>query len=220
MEPRTLFSAEDRAPVILTPKDVSDRLAAALRPRAPVPDHPVVCGEGESGPAAAANRPLTPAAVLVPLVERRQEVTVLLTRRTDRLAEHAGQISFPGGHIEARDKNAQATALREAEEEIGLGRRHVRILGQLEDHATGTGFLVTPVVAMVTPPFELSPDPVEVAEVFEVPLDFVLDPANHGRVTGMRGGRKRRFYALPFEGRFIWGFTAQILVRLSQLLRD
>lgn len=204
----------------LTAEDVAHRLAAALRPQASVPDQPVVRGEGEPGPAPAADAPLTPAAVLVPLIERKKGVTVLLTRRTDRLAEHAGQISFPGGRIEARDENAHAAALREAEEEIGLGRRHVRVLGQLEDHATGTGFLVTPVIGMVAPPFELSPDPNEVAEVFEVPLDFVLDPANYGRVTGRRGGRERRFHALPFEDRFIWGFTAQILVRLSQVLRD
>src|SRR5258706_13234640 len=125
-------------------------------------------------------RELTHASVLVPLVQR-DEVTVLLTQRTDHLTDHPGQISFPGGRAEPEDLDAIATALREAEEEIGLPARHIEVLGSLPTYTTGTGFIVTPVVALIQPPFTIEVDPFEVAEIFEVPLTFLMSPANHRR---------------------------------------
>ncbi len=163
-------------------------------------------------------QPLKPAAVLVPLVERR-EVTVLLTRRTSHLAHHAGQISFPGGHIEPDDVCPKATALRETEEEIGLNRRHVAIIGHLDTYVTRTGFVVTPVVGVVTPPFELDPDPHEVAEVFEVPLAFLMDEANHQRCTAVFDGATRHFYAMPYGDYYIWGATAGMLKNLHDIIQ-
>ena len=202
----------------LTPEVIARRLAAALDALAPVVDADTVVGAEEYDLALEVNETLIPAAVLVPLIVRSGGVTVLLTRRTDHLADHAGQISFPGGRIEGVDEDARAASLRELEEETGIAPDRVRILGQIEDHATVTGFLVTPVIGMITPPIEIHPDPHEVAEVFECPLSFALDPANFRRHAGIRDGRKRHFYELIFEDRRIWGFTARILVRLSGLL--
>ena len=161
----------------------------------------------------------TPAAVLVPLVEHRSGLTVLLTQRTAHLTDHAGQVSFPGGRVEPHDADAVATALRETEEEIGLHRRHVEIVGQMNDYITGTGFLVTPVVGFVTPGFTLNLDPFEVAEAFEVPLDFLLDPANHARKQLMYKGRLREYYAMPYNGHYIWGATAGMIVNLARRLK-
>jgi len=161
---------------------------------------------------------LTKAAVLVPLVQRDEGVTVLLTQRTDHLADHAGQISFPGGRIEKGDSDAIAAALREAEEEIGLLPHQVEPIGRLDDYETRTGFLVVPVVALVAPPLELRADPVEVADIFEIPLDFVLEPANHQRHERAFAGAMRQFYVLPYEDRFIWGATAGMLVNLYEVL--
>lgn len=162
---------------------------------------------------------LVPAAVLVPLVERPQGWTVLLTQRTAHLSHHAGQISFPGGRLEAGDEDALAAALRETEEEIGLAAKAVDLLGWLDDYITGTGFRVTPVVGLIQPPFTLKADPFEVAEIFEVPLDFILDPANHERRTMVVSGRERLHYVLPYRERFIWGATAGMLVNLYEALR-
>lgn len=162
--------------------------------------------------------PLKPAAVLVPLVDRPGGPTVLLTQRTAHLAHHAGQISFPGGHIEPEDGGPEETALRETEEEIGLDRRCVEILGHLDTYITRTGFVVTPVVAIITPPFTLEPDAREVAEVFEVPLAFLLDPANHHRCKAEFDGVTRHFYAMPYNRHFIWGATAGMLVNLYEVL--
>ncbi len=201
----------------LTPEIIARRLAALDVP-APAVDADAVLGAEEVDPALEVNETLIPAAVLVPLIVRSAGVTVLLTQRTEHLADHAGQISFPGGRIEGVDEDARAASLRELEEETGIAPDRVRILGQIEDHVTVTGFLVTPVIGMITPPLDLHPDPHEVAEAFECPLSFALDPANHRRHTGMRGGRRRQFYELTFEDRRIWGFTARILVRLSGLL--
>ena len=202
----------------LTPEVIARRLSPALEALAPVVDADAVVGAEEADLALELNEKLIPAAVLVPLIARSGGVTVLLTKRTDHLADHPGQISFPGGRIEAVDGDARAASLRELEEETGIAADRVRILGQIEDHATVTGFLVTPVIGLVTPPIEIRPDPHEVAEVFECPLSFALDPANFRRDTGMRDGRRRHFYELIFEDRRIWGFTARILVRLSGLL--
>ena len=161
---------------------------------------------------------LTPAAVLFPIVQRGSGQTVLLTQRTAHLRDHAGQISFPGGRVEADDPSPVHTALRETEEEIGLAREHVEILGFLPEYHTGTGFRVTPVVALLTPPFELAPDPFEVAEVFEVPLAFLLDPANHKRHSLYYRGALRHFFAMPYGDYFIWGATAGMIRSLSERL--
>jgi 8-oxo-dGTP pyrophosphatase MutT (NUDIX family) len=158
------------------------------------------------------------AAVLVPLVEREDGWFVVLTLRSADLADHAGQISLPGGRIEPEDEDARAAALREAEEEIGLGRDYVETAGRLDTWLTGTGFEVTPIVGMVRPPPPYKPDPVEVAEVFEVPLDFILDKRNHQWRWRELQGQKRYFWAIPYLNRNIWGVTAGMLVNLSEAL--
>jgi 8-oxo-dGTP pyrophosphatase MutT (NUDIX family) len=162
--------------------------------------------------------PLTPAAVLFPIVLRDHGQTVLLTQRTAHLRDHAGQISFPGGRVEADDVSPVHTALRETEEEIGLSREHVEILGYLPEYRTGTGFRVTPVVALVKPPFELALDSFEVAEAFEVPLSFLLDPSNHQRHSMHYRGALRHFFAMPYGDYFIWGATAGMIRSLSERL--
>tara|TARA_R110000868_G_scaffold145564_5_gene365797 strand:- start:220 stop:945 length:726 start_codon:yes stop_codon:yes gene_type:complete len=159
---------------------------------------------------------LKPAAVLVPLVHHEDGFTVLLTQRTENLSSHAGQISFPGGRLEASDADAIAGALREAEEETGILPSQVEILGRLDSYVTITGFEVTPIVGAVTPPLDLTPDPIEVADVFEVPLDFFLNPDNHQRVQRDSNGQTRAYYAMPFGDRYIWGATAGMLVNLYE----
>jgi 8-oxo-dGTP pyrophosphatase MutT (NUDIX family) len=161
---------------------------------------------------------LKPAAVLIPLIDHADGMTVLLTQRTAHLTAHAGQISFPGGRFEAGDVTPENTALRETEEEIGLARGHVEVLGRLAVRETGTGYRVVPVVGVITPPFPVTPDPGEVAEVFEVPLSFVLDPANHRFETRIMSGVQRQFYAVPYGDYYIWGLTARLLVNLSEHL--
>lgn len=161
---------------------------------------------------------LRDAAVLVPLVSRDDSLSVLLTQRTAHLAAHAGQISFPGGGVEEGDAAAEDTALRETEEEVGLDRRHVDVIGRLDTYVTGTGFRITPVVALIRAPFTLSPDPYEVAEVFEVPLNFILDPTRRERRTVEYKGKPRHFWAFPYGERFIWGATAGMLVNLCDVL--
>lgn len=161
---------------------------------------------------------LTPAAVLFPIVDRQENYTVLLTQRTAHLRDHAGQISFPGGRVEAEDVSPVHTALRETEEEVGLASDRVEILGFLPEYRTGTGFRVTPVVGLVHPPFELKPDPFEVAEVFEVPLNFLLDPANHQQHSMHYRGAMRQYFAMPYGDYFIWGATAGMIRSLSERL--
>ncbi len=167
---------------------------------------------------AAGDTALTPAAVLVPIVLRPEQPTVLLTQRTAHLRDHAGQISFPGGRTEADDAGPVHAALREAEEEIGLSPHHVEVIGYLPEYRTGTGFSVTPVVGFVTPPFELRLDAFEVAEAFEVPLAFLLDTANHQEHEIQWRGRLRRYHAMPYGDRFIWGATAGMIVSLVRRL--
>lgn len=164
----------------------------------------------------------TPAAVLVPLVERPAGMTVLLTQRATTLKDHAGQISFPGGRMEESDASMIETAQRETEEEIGLAREHIEILGRMPDYLTGTGYKMAPVVGLVTPPFELKPDPREVAEVFEVPLAFLMDGVNHQRrvIELPKQSVSRTFYAIQYQHYFIWGATAAILRNLFHLLRS
>lgn len=175
-------------------------------------------GDHELNPGMQPLLPLKPAAVLVPVVDRPDRPTVLLTQRTAHLAHHAGQVSFPGGHIEPGDNGPAETALRETEEEVGLDRRHVRLIGHLDIYITRTGFVVTPVVGIVTPPFALTPDAHEVADVFEVPLAFLMDPANHHRCTATFEGTERHFYAMPYGRHFIWGATAGMLMNLYRVL--
>lgn len=163
----------------------------------------------------------TPAAVLMPIVVRPEGVTLLLTQRTAHLNDHAGQVSLPGGRVDAMDTSAVDTALRETEEEVGLHRRHIEVLGTLPEYFTGTGFQVTPVVALVRLPFELRADPFEVAEIFEVPMSFLMDGANHQRRSFdlPEGMGRRTFYAMPYERYFIWGATAAMLRNLFHFLR-
>jgi 8-oxo-dGTP pyrophosphatase MutT (NUDIX family) len=161
---------------------------------------------------------LRPAAVLVPVVRREAGLTILLTQRTDHLYDHAGQISFPGGRSEAHDESPAATALRETFEEIGLPHSLVEVLGALPEYTTVTGYRVTPVVGLVSPPPAFKLDAFEVAEAFEVPLTFFLDPGNHQRNTLQYQGRTRHYYAMPYEQRYIWGATAGMLMNLYAFL--
>ncbi len=161
--------------------------------------------------------PARDAAVPVPIVIR-EELTVLLTQRTNHLATHAGQIAFPGGKVEPSDADALAAALREAEEEVGLMPRFVEPLGYLDSYRTDTGYLVVPVVALVQPHFELRLDPGEVVEVFEVPLRFLMNEANHLKQARPWRGRERHYYAMPYGERYIWGATAGMLKNLHQKL--
>ncbi len=161
---------------------------------------------------------LTPAAVLFPIVCRDDGPTVLLTHRTAHLRDHPGQISFPGGRVEEGDSGPVATALRESLEEVGLPAACIEVIGFLPEYRTGTGFRVTPVVALVTPPFPVRPDPFEVAEVFEVPLQFLLDPANHRREAVHVRGALRQYYAMPYGDYFIWGATAGMIRSLVSRL--
>ena len=172
-------------------------------------------GDDGAGREAAA---LTPASVLVPIVAH-EELSVVFTQRTSHLKRHSGQISFPGGRAEPEDPTPEFTALREAEEEIGLAPDRVELLARLPEYCTRTGFCVTPVVGLVAPPLELVPDPREVAEAFEVPLGFLLDPGNHRRETReLPGGGTASFYVMQYGERRIWGATAGMLVTLYRLL--
>ncbi len=176
-------------------------------------------GDHDLNPGMAPEPPFRSAAVLVPLVERADGITVLLTRRSEHLADHPGQVSFPGGRIEPDDPHPEAAALREAHEEVGLAPDRVELIGRLATYRTRTGFEITPVVGLVTPPFEITPDPTEVAEVFEVPLAFLLDPANAQRRSREWRGMERFFWVFPYAGYYIWGATAGMLVNLAQILR-
>lgn len=163
-------------------------------------------------------RPLTPAAVLVPVEMRDQGLSLLFTRRTEHLPDHAGQISFPGGRMVAGDETAWAAALRETEEEVGLPRTHVRPIGRLDTYVTRTGFEVTPLVGLVRPPFPIAPDSFEVAEVFEAPLGFFLDPAHREIHSRLYRGKERFFFAFAYGEHYIWGATAGMLVNLVEVL--
>ena len=189
-------------------------LRVRLRRRSP----PVVSvyGDEEAGGEGA----ITPASVLVPIVAHPGGMTVLFTQRTSHLRSHSGQISFPGGRAEPEDPSPEFTALREAGEEIGLKAGQVEVIGRLPEYLTRTGYRVTPVVGLLTPPLALAPNPREVEEVFEVPLAFLLDPRNHLRRTREFQGRTVSFYAIPYGERDIWGATAGILVNFYRQLAD
>jgi 8-oxo-dGTP pyrophosphatase MutT (NUDIX family) len=164
--------------------------------------------------------PRVPAAVLVPLVERESGLTVLLTQRAETLKDHAGQISFPGGRIEPDDKDAWHAALRETFEEIGLLPDFVEFAGYLPDHHVITGFRVTPVVGFVNPEYQLRIAEAEVHDVFEVPLDFILDAANHRSRQRKLGDLTIEVHDIPYGGRNIWGATAGMLMTLRRMLQS
>jgi 8-oxo-dGTP pyrophosphatase MutT (NUDIX family) len=163
-------------------------------------------------------RDLAPAAVLIPIVLR-EEPAVLFTRRTQQLSRHAGQVSFPGGRAEARDVSLVETALRETQEETGIGASFVSVAGFLDAYETGTGYAILPVVGLLAEGFVLLPQPDEVSEIFEVPLAFLLDAKNRERRTGEWQGRKREFYAFTHDGHYIWGATAAIVVNFAERMR-
>ena len=162
------------------------------------------------------------AAVLIPLVMR-ERLMVLLTERTTHLSSHSGQVAFPGGKADVQDANATATALREAHEEVGLAPQFVQILGTLPTYTTGSAFVVTPVVALVREGFDITPNPYEVADVFEVPLEFLMNPAHHRHHAVDWAGQRREWLSMPYmdagKERFIWGATAGMIRNLYRFLR-
>jgi 8-oxo-dGTP pyrophosphatase MutT (NUDIX family) len=219
MEQQAILSSRQPKPK-LTLGDIKARFYSSGSPKDPANpqdrrgDHTLNPGTYPENPK------LRHAAVLVPVVNRPEGLSILLTQRTDHLANHAGQISFPGGHIEDDDSTPEEAALRETEEEVGLHRRHISIIGRLSNYVTRTGFLITPIVGVVEPPFDTTPDPHEVAEVFEVPLDFLLDKKNHERHTLFYAGKDRYFWAMPYGDYYIWGATAGMLVNLHDFLME
>ena len=175
-------------------------------------------GDHDLNPGMAPGEVLREAAVLVPIVARPDGATMMLTKRTDHLDHHPGQISFPGGHIEPNDGSAEAAALREAEEEVGLQHSEVEIVGRLDQYITRTGFSVVPVVGLVNTDYTVDLDTFEVAEVFEVPLAFLLDADNHRRDHRIHQGVKREFYAMPYGDYYIWGATAGMIRNLYDVI--
>jgi 8-oxo-dGTP pyrophosphatase MutT (NUDIX family) len=201
--------------------DLRRRLVERLSLRLP---HPAASkrGDFDLNPKWQATQPpvreLRPAAVLIPIIERREAMRVLFTRRADHLARHAGQVSFPGGRFHEDDADPVAAALRETEEEVGLARAFVDVRGALDRYETGTGFEIHPFVGFVREGFELKIDKSEVAEAFEVPLGFLMDPKNHEPRTSTWQGRERRYYGMTYDGHYIWGATAGILINLYERL--
>lgn len=161
----------------------------------------------------------THAAVLIPVLKKSAGLSILLTQRTDHLHDHAGQISFPGGRMDPGDRDLYETALRESQEEIGLEPERVEIIGALPEYLTVSGYRVTPVVALVEPQPHYPADEFEVADVFDVPLAFLMDPANHEVRVWVGEDGRRRFYAMPYQDRFIWGATAGMLRNLYHFLK-
>jgi 8-oxo-dGTP pyrophosphatase MutT (NUDIX family) len=207
----------------MTDNDLRQRISARIRPAAGVGEARRR-GDNDLNPrqhdAADAPRVLRPAAVLIPIIDRAQGLQVLFTRRADHLARHAGQVSFPGGRVNDDEVDPVAAALRETEEEVGLGRDFVDVRGELDRYETGTGFAIHPFVAMVREGFDLTIDSAEVAEVFEVPLSFLMDRKNHEQRSTVWQGRERHYYAMTFGRHYIWGATAGILINLHERLYD
>jgi len=210
--------AEDRdMPEPMRPPLTRDEIIRRLADTPPIEDL-LTADDLEKQRAAASAGDLTPAAVLLLVVNRPGEPTVVFTQRTAHLADHAGQISFPGGRVEAADEGPAHTALREAREEVGIDPALVEILGELPDYHTSTGYRVRPVVGWAEPPLEYALDPYEVADVFEVPLAFLLETANHRYESAFYKGRMRHYWAMPWQGRFIWGATAGMLVTFQRIV--
>ncbi len=161
---------------------------------------------------------LIPAAVLVLIIIRNDGLQVLLTKRNENLKHHAGQISFPGGRVDDSDRNVQHTALRETEEEVGLKPALIKIIGELDQYIVGTGYLVSPIIGVIEPPFELVKQEDEVAEIFEAPLDFLISPENFKRYSRNFNGKTHYHFAITWENHFIWGATAGMLRNLSHRL--
>lgn len=212
-------------PTIVAGPPILDLLRTRLQPVPPLAAIPrdyrsAPKGDFQLNPSFAPLRqgPLVPAAVLMPVVAYEGGERVILTKRTAHLSNHAGQISFPGGRIDPDDPDVIATALRETEEEIGLDRLYVDILGALDAYVTGTGFIIVPVVGLVRPGFTLSPQQHEVAEVFEVPFEYLMDPRNHQRHRGVFNGVERQWWAMPYNDKYIWGATAGMLRNMHELL--
>jgi 8-oxo-dGTP pyrophosphatase MutT (NUDIX family) len=174
----------------------------------------------ELGGPFAPDTPLTPAAVLAPIVRRPQGFTVLLTQRSSSMPSHAGQVAFPGGRVQPEDGGPLVAALRETFEETGIAPDHVTPVGGFGAYRTGTNFLITPVVGFLEPSFTLNPDPREVDDVFETPLSFLMDAANHELHAREWEGRRREYYAMPWEGRYIWGVTAGMIKALYTRLYE
>jgi 8-oxo-dGTP pyrophosphatase MutT (NUDIX family) len=196
--------------LILTPEVLKQCL---MRPP------PLACPEDlRHVPGIPAGTRVTDAAVMVPIVNRPDGLQVLLTQRTDHLLDHAGQISFPGGRVEPEDAHREETALRETEEEIGLARERITVLGRLPDYEIPTGFRITPVVGWVEPPFELALDAFEVACVFEAPLEHFVQPQKFERREYHFRGRHRHYMAIPYQGRYIWGATAGMLYSFARMI--
>jgi len=164
--------------------------------------------------------PLIPAAVLVALINRPGGMTVLLTKRTEHLSSHAGQISFPGGRTDDSDRDARHTALRETEEEVGLGPESIEVVGQLDNYIVGTGYLVTPIIGIIEPPVDYNAHDHEVAEIFEPPLKFLMDPVNMKRHSREVNDVTRNFFAVTWKDYYIWGATAGMLRNLSEIIWD
>lgn len=188
---------------------IAQRLARPAPPPDPNDLHVIALAEAAR---------VTEAAVLVPLIARPDALNVLFTQRTAHLADHAGQISFPGGRVEPADATRAQTALRETEEEIGLARNQIELLGRLPDYEIPSGFRIAPVVGWIEPPFDLRLDPIEVEAVFEAPLEYFLAPENYQRREYRFRGRHRHYMAIPYNGRYIWGATAGMLYSLCRML--
>jgi 8-oxo-dGTP pyrophosphatase MutT (NUDIX family) len=219
MEQRSILPLGTVGSRPLTPEDVVARLQSAPPAGIRGSQDAAPRGDHDLNPGMHPDRTLIPAAVLVPLVERPAGLTVLLTLRTPHLSDHGGQISFPGGRLDPDDTDDVAAALREAEEEVGLARAKVRVVGRLDTYVTRTGYRITPVVGLIAPSAELRLDPHEVAEAFEVPLDFLVDPVNRRRDSRIYQGIERFFWAMPWDRHYIWGATAGMLVNLAEVLR-
>lgn len=161
---------------------------------------------------------LRDAAVLIPVVDRREGASVILTKRTEKLRAHSGQIAFPGGRLDPTDPTPEHAALRETQEEIGLAPRYVEVVGRMPDYVSGSGFRIAPILSVVRPDFRLSINPDEVDDAFEVPLAFLMDPRNHTRDSRVWQEKERYFYTMPFGERYIWGVTAGIIRTLYERL--
>ena len=211
MEQRNILSPGHFDAGYLTPEFIAARLAEDEQARAHY-------GDADLNPGLEIAARRRAAAVLVPRIDHADGLTVLLTQRSNDLPHHPGQVSFPGGRIDPDDESPEHAALREAEEEVGLDRNQVRLIGRLGPYLTGTGFHITPVVGIVAAPIDLTLEPREVADAFEVPLSVVVDPRNHGQHPTTVGTRSFQTYLIPWQDRFIWGATAGMLVNLGRIL--